>query len=191
MALFQAVKASLDASDWNYSIAREGSLIKAGAKGENGSFAVVFDVKEERQIMVIYIISNINFPEHVRPRLAIYLTHCNYGMTLGNFEMDMDDGEVRYKCSVNTTGSILSEEMVDEMLKVSLVVMDRFFGPMIKVAYANYDPKAAYDEASVGIRSSGSSPSRSSNVHRGGESEEEKRSENVESIENVLKQLVS
>uniref|UniRef100_A0A7S1GPJ9 YbjN domain-containing protein n=1 Tax=Cyclophora tenuis TaxID=216820 RepID=A0A7S1GPJ9_CYCTE len=148
MSLFEVVKRNLDNNDWKYDVAREGSLIKAGAKGENGSFAVVFDVKEDRNILVLYVISNVHFPVKNRDKLAVYLTYCNYGMTLGNFEMDMSDGEVRFKNSVNTTGTQLSEEMVDELLKISLVVMDRFFAGMIKVSYTDLDPKEAYDQIS-------------------------------------------
>ena len=146
MAMFPLVKKTLDDDDWNYQVVREGKVIKSGAKGENGSYAVAFDIKEDRDLFIIYVISNNNFPKDCRVQLAKYLTYCNYAMTLGCFEMDMSDGEIRYKNSVNVVGSRLSKKMVEEMLQVSLVVMDRYYGGMMKVAYGGADPKTVYDQ---------------------------------------------
>ena len=41
------------------------------------------------------------FPENKREMVSEYINRVNYGTILGNFEIDMNDGEVHYKTSVN------------------------------------------------------------------------------------------
>ena len=43
-------------------------------------------------------------PEEMRVPMAEFLTRANYGLRIGNFEMDFEDGEVRYKSSVDFEG---------------------------------------------------------------------------------------
>lgn len=155
--LTDKVKSHLDSRSWRYETIPERSLITAGAKGRAGSFKVIFDMKEDRELLLIYVMCQMNFPEECRERLAVYLTLCNYSMTLGNFEMDMSDGEVRYKMSATTKGSEMTLAMIEEMLDVSLAMADRFFEGMVKVAYAGLEPKAAYDLARGNLESSSTS----------------------------------
>lgn len=81
--LTEKVKSHLDSRSWRYETIPERSLITAGAKGRAGSFKVIFDMKEDRELLLIYVMCQMNFPEDCRERLAVYLTFCNYSMTLG------------------------------------------------------------------------------------------------------------
>jgi len=56
--------------------------------------------------------------------VAELLTRANYGMLIGNFELDLDDGEIRYKTSIDMEGLVpLSAEdrSVSKLLWKSLV----------------------------------------------------------------------
>mmetsp|Transcript_5989 Transcript_5989/g.10005 ORF Transcript_5989/g.10005 Transcript_5989/m.10005 type:complete len:209 (+) Transcript_5989:159-785(+) len=152
--MLDVVKQHLDAETWAYNVdvqeENHRTVITAGAKGENGSYRVLMDVKEARSLLLIFIKSHINFPENNRENLAVYLTRANYGLALGNFELDMEDGEVRYKCTTTVTGGSLSVEMVNAMLQNSLVTMDRYFGNMVKVGYGVMSAKQAIQEVEGG-----------------------------------------
>jgi len=41
-----------------------------------------------------------------------FLTRANYGMMIGNFEMDFTDGEIRYKTSIDVEGDKLSSALI-------------------------------------------------------------------------------
>lgn len=152
--MYDAVKNHLDNIGWRYDVKREGSLIKAGVQGRSGSYQVIFDVKQDRDTFIVYVMSRLDFPATNRDNIALYLTRCNYGLTIGNFELDMSDGEVRYKTSVTVKGGMLSEEMIKEMVQISIVMMDKFFEGIVKVAYVGLDPKVAYEESRSASRSS-------------------------------------
>jgi Putative bacterial sensory transduction regulator len=66
-------------------------LIKAGIGGENGSYNLIVDIKEDpRNIVIVYVVSSLKFPRAHRLKLCEYITRANYSLVLGNFELDMD-----------------------------------------------------------------------------------------------------
>jgi hypothetical protein len=85
---------------------------------------VAFDIKEATNIFYIDVRCHIHFPETNRPALAVYIARANFGLALGNFEIGMDDGEVRYKCTITTSGGTRSERTARAILVRSLVIMD-------------------------------------------------------------------
>lgn len=74
------------------------------------------------------------------------MTHANYGIFLGNFEMDLNDGEVRFKSSCQLNDSELTAEMVKRTVAVTVTMADRFFPGLMAVVYGGKDPKVAYDD---------------------------------------------
>ena len=50
----------------------------------------------------------------------------NHQMRLGNFEMDFEDGEVRFKTSLDTDGADLTPAMVRNLIAPNVLAMDRY-----------------------------------------------------------------
>ena len=82
----------------------------------------------------------VHAPEDKRAAMAEFLTRANYGMMLGNFEMDYADGEVRFKTSIDCEGGTLVPRMIDNLLTNNLVSMDRFFNGLMAVLFSDRPP---------------------------------------------------
>src|SRR5215212_5325423 len=67
---------------------------------EAGSVLVV-QAWDDRNQAAAYVIRDEPVPPERREAVALLLTRANYGIYLGNFEMDLDDGEIRFKVSVD------------------------------------------------------------------------------------------
>ena len=50
----------------------------------------------------------IRVAEEQRQIVAELLARINYGLNIGNFELDMTDGEIRYKTSIDVEGGELT-----------------------------------------------------------------------------------
>ncbi len=66
-------------------------------QGQNGDLLCTALIRLEAQHLVIYAYAPIKVLPETRLMAAEYLTRANYGMFIGNFELDFNDGEVRYK----------------------------------------------------------------------------------------------
>lgn len=53
------------------------------------------------ETVTCYHISMIKASEEQRADVNEYITRANYGLTNGNFEMDFNDGELRYKTNIS------------------------------------------------------------------------------------------
>ena len=58
-------------------------------------------------------------------------------MRIGNFELDFDDGEIRYKTSIDVEGGELIDKMIDNLLRANLTTTDRYFGGLMELIYGD------------------------------------------------------
>lgn len=125
--LVDAIRDWLDGDDWNYEYVAEHHIFKMGvslkSKLKNGRIYV--DVKEEAYI--VYVVSPIGGDKDDLGELMKYLTMANYCMTNGNFELDVKDGEVRFKAYVNCKGlDNLPKEIIQDSILVGCYTIDRY-----------------------------------------------------------------
>jgi hypothetical protein len=85
-------------------------------------------------------------PDDRRLAAAEFMARANFGLVLGNFELDMEDGEVRYRVSIDIEGGELTNKMVRNMIGAGVVTLDRYFPGLMAVCYADRDPKEAVTE---------------------------------------------
>lgn len=137
---------------------RDESIIKTGFEGNNGTYATFFDIKEDKNLLIIYSFSSIKIPEHKRLLIAEYLTRANYGIMTGNFEMDFRDGEVRYKASVHFADSTLSDAMIENLLEKSLSTLDTYFPGLMRVTYSNESAASVIMEIESGRPNAANAP---------------------------------
>lgn len=74
--------------------------------------ATVARVLEDSSRFVLYAILSPQADEDARAEVADFLLRANYGMPDGNFEMDLSNGEVRFKIGIDFCGLSLPSLMV-------------------------------------------------------------------------------
>ena len=71
----------------------------------------------------------INADEDHRLALAEYLTRVNFNMRIGNFELDMTDGEIRFKEYAFVGDGPVQTELIASMVFIPLQMIDRRMKP--------------------------------------------------------------
>ncbi|MFA6319062.1 MAG: YbjN domain-containing protein [Elusimicrobiota bacterium] len=131
---------------WVFDKVEGRDIIKTGVRVKNASYRMFIDCVEVRQQVMLYVLS----PDVVAPEkrlfAAEFLTRANYGLRFGNFELDMDDGEVRFKVSVDVEGSLLSTQMVRNMVAMAVLTMDRYYPGLKAVCLTDTTPKSAAED---------------------------------------------
>jgi len=143
-----AVTRFLSSIDFKYQVNAEKGLVHMGFSGDSGSWTAVADVKEDRGILVFYSIGSIKVPEPARVAAAEYLTRANYNLILGNFELDMSDGEVRYKTSLSVgEKGVLTDDLIRPVVLTNFGTMDKYMPGLLAVAMGGKNPAEAVREA--------------------------------------------
>jgi hypothetical protein len=67
-------------------------------------------------------------------------------MIIGNFELDYNDGEIRYKTSLDVEETPLTDALVRHLVYANVLTMDKYFPGLMRVLYAGIDPAIAIEE---------------------------------------------
>lgn len=139
--IFDVVVRWFRADDWNYDADEDQMVLWTGINGENGKYRIYAHVQNEN--LVVHSVSPTDVPERKRNAIAEYLTRANYGLVIGNFEMDYSDGEVRYKTSFKVKDGVLAPWMVNNLAYVNSVMMDKYYPGLMSVLYGGATPEQA------------------------------------------------
>jgi hypothetical protein len=118
-------------------------ILRMGMNGKNGKWVSYAQAREEMDQFAFYSIAPVNTPEDRRAAMAEFLARINYGLVIGNFEMDYRDGEVRYKTSIDVEGDRLTPALVRNLVFLNLQMMDRCLPGLMGVSYGGLTPEQA------------------------------------------------
>jgi len=86
-----------------------------------------------------------NIKKSKRTLVAELLTRINYGLKIGNFEIDLDDGEVRYKTSIMLEDESWTREIIRPVVFYNLSMMDQYWVALQSVVEGRYAPDKALE----------------------------------------------
>ncbi|MBX2800238.1 MAG: YbjN domain-containing protein [Myxococcales bacterium] len=128
---------------WSFERSDGRDALITSVRGDAASYRIIFDVKEESEQAVLYVVSPTNVPEGKRQAACEFVARANYGLIIGNFEHDLSDGEIRYKVSVDVEGSKLTVPMAKNMLGCGIAMMERYYSGLMAIAFAETKPEEA------------------------------------------------
>ena len=67
--------------------------------------------------------------------MAEFIARANYGLRIGNFEMDFSDGELRYKSSLDFEQENLSFILIAKAIYPAVQTMDYYLPGIMSVIY--------------------------------------------------------
>jgi hypothetical protein len=154
-SLFDVLVGYLEREEHDFEVIDGRTTARCGLQLRSGYVVVYADVRELERQVLIYSLLPTTVPEERRTVVAEFLTRANYGLVLGNFEMDFDDGEVRYKTSADVEGGELSEVMLETLFRVNVSTMDRYFRGIMAMIYSDRSAAEVLEEIERPKRTSG------------------------------------
>ncbi len=108
-------------------------------RGLRGEWICIVRVFPESERLLVYSILPENVPVERRPRLAELFARINYGLVLGNFEMDWEDGEIRYKTSMDVEDITPTATVVRNLIFSNFFSTDRYFEVIDEAIHTEQD----------------------------------------------------
>jgi hypothetical protein len=127
-----------------HTVERERRAVTFRVRGRSGGdFRCIGFLTAELDLFQFIVI----FPDHVpvkrRRAMAEAITMANFGMKLGFFELDMDDGELRVHTASACVPNSLPESVVDWCVSSGLAIADRYYGALQSVSWGGVAPADA------------------------------------------------
>jgi hypothetical protein len=115
-------------------------------RGRNGETRCFAQIRTDLEQFIFYVAAPINIPEDVRPSIAEFIARANYGLRIGNFELDYADGEARFKTSLDFEGELLTHNFIKHAVYPAVQTMDKYLPGLMKVAFGAETPVEAIQE---------------------------------------------
>lgn len=145
-SIANAINNFLTEDDWHFSFDDQYGLFKFGLnlKGRIKKISYIIDVKDDEY--VVYAISPLGADEDdekMMSTMAEFICRANYGLKNGNFELDMRDGEIRYKSFVDCEGITPTAEMVRNSIHCPAAMFDRYGVGIVDIIFGDSTAKDA------------------------------------------------
>jgi hypothetical protein len=138
--ILEAVIAFLNEQGWEYTQVEDRPIFKIDYKGESGPWVCYAHAREEDEQFLFYSVLEAAIPADKRPAMLEFIARANYGIAIGNFEMDLEDGEIRFKTSIDVEGYYLPVELIRQMVLSNVMSMDLFLPGIIEVVNKGTPP---------------------------------------------------
>jgi hypothetical protein len=142
-ALFASAKEGLVGMEWRFGEDVERLTFTMGYGGKNGILHCLLHVQPDQPLVLFYSHVQCRAGEEKRPVMAEFLARANYGLWLGNFELDFRDGEIRYKTSLDVADGELTGGMLNSAVRRNCSTMDRYLPGIMSVLWNDVSPADA------------------------------------------------
>ncbi len=145
-SLLDTVAAFFEQDQWPFRRVEDPALVQTQFQGENGQWFCFAQAKDSVGQLVFYSICPVKAPKDKNTALAEFLTRVNFGLLMGNFEMDFEDGQIRFKTSLDVEGDRLTEALVKNLVYANVFVTDQYLPGILKAIYSDTSPAAILAE---------------------------------------------
>lgn len=111
------------------------------------NLSVTMRIRLGPDLVLVFAQVPIFAPVYRRPALCEAITRANYGLYMGNFEMDLGDGELRFKCSLPVNDSEPSDSQIRRLISTSIGVVAHYGPALLDVACTEIEPAVAIEKA--------------------------------------------
>jgi hypothetical protein len=143
---FEVLRRFLEEDNWYPQQLEDSTICRVHFSGRNGELRCYAQVRDDLDQFVFYAVAPVKAPDHARNAVAEFITRANYGLRIGNFELDFSDGEVRYKSSLDYENAALTPALLRNAIYPAVQTMDRYLRGLLEVIYGGKAPAEAIKE---------------------------------------------
>lgn len=131
--LFDQIVSLLGDSDYDFQVADEDEVLRLGLETSEGSWMAYLRVMDSGPCVVYSKPEFDVAPEH-RQAVSDFMTRVNFGILLGNFELDVADGECRFKTAFDSDGGEVPSAVVVNTVEGNIANMHKYLPALRGVA---------------------------------------------------------
>jgi len=142
--IFQTLVAHFEANDFRFHADPESRTVQLFITGDHAVYNCRVQLTHGDEL----IQARIHYPvvardPKIRPLVAEALARANHGMAIGNFDIDMDTGDINFHLGQVIRDKGLDDDVIGGVFSASLSTADRYFPAVMRVMFAGHTPADA------------------------------------------------
>ena len=141
--LLNAAKTFFQEEDWDYVEIQGGLRLKFG--GSHGQWRCFARVREPEGQFIFYSYAPCDILPEQFPAVAEFLMRANFGLFIGNFELNFTSGTVQFRTSIDVESceDVLSSIVLKHLVYQNVLTMDKYLPGLQAVIDKGVAPKEA------------------------------------------------
>lgn len=137
----------LDQRGWEYRQIPHRQALGWKVRSERGGWECYAIADEQPGLLLLYSVLEALMPAERRAEAALLITRLNQGLPVGNWEVDLDGGNVRYKTSLDAGAGELTSALVERLLDRNLDIVAAHVAALEGFAFGRLDLADALAQA--------------------------------------------
>lgn len=120
--------------------------------GEHAKYNVFVDCNEKTEVVSAFAYAPFEVPESRREEVAELFVRLNRKILLGNFDLDMNDGEIRFRSGMDVEGGELTQTMIENLIRVCIWSWEKHYETIMEVAFGDTPAYVAVSDGHRNVR---------------------------------------
>jgi hypothetical protein len=139
-ALAAQVEAFLTSQHWNFDFQAERGLFRLEMRLSNKMNTCRMIILVGGDYITAYAVSPISADAQTKAAACDFISRANYGLRLGNFELDHRDGELRFKNTIFCGEDLPSLAVVERNVTITFQMWQRYGDGLLAVIFSGANP---------------------------------------------------
>ncbi len=145
-SVVNAINNFLTDDGWRFSFDDRNGVFRFGLNLNGRLKKINYIVNVRENYYTVYAVSPIGADEDDKKMMATmaeFICRVNYGLINGNFELDINDGEIRFKCFLPFEDITPTMEMIKSSIYCPAVMFNRYSAGIVDIIFGNSTAKKA------------------------------------------------
>lgn len=148
-SIANAIIEFLNMDDWHFLFDENRGIFRfgLGLKGKLKKINYLVDIKNDEYL--VYAICPLGVDEEdakMMANMAEFICRANYGLKMGNFELDFDDGEIRFKVHVICDDIIPTADIIKKSIYCPATMFDHYGSGIVDIIFNETSGKTAVEK---------------------------------------------
>lgn len=141
MSLFEILCSVLTEDGWDYETDVKNQIVRLEIRGVNTSFYSFLIVDDEQESLLCNTHIKLRIPSDKHLEVCEFMNRVNYELANGNFEMDMEDGEIRFRTYLDLSGADPSKEQILNLIWNAVQSFDNYYPGLTEIIDHDLTPE--------------------------------------------------
>lgn len=144
-SLFEILCQILKEEGWKYECDTKNEIVRLEIHGTNSDYTSFIIVDEEQESLLCNTHIRQKIPYSKRLELCNFMNRVNYELAIGNFEMDMDDGEIRFRTYLDSANAEPTKEQLLNLIWNGAQAFDTYYPGLLKIITTDFSSEEALE----------------------------------------------
>lgn len=143
LPIYKQVQTFLKTDGWPVIEVEPTTVLQVTFQGDNAQWLCYAQIQEDNRQLVFYSMLPTQVSEEKRMAIAQFIIRANNGLALGNFELDLGDGTIRFKTSLRSPNSDVSVDVIKDVVYTNVLTVDHYLPGIFQILYSHTEPDVA------------------------------------------------